>query len=443
MIIEDFVLYMLLTIITFILVLSILVFVHELGHFLVARKFGVRAEEFGLGFPPRIFGWQFWQEKRDKNIAEEENIKKRIEDMTLSDGREFIKETMADKVQAVNSAKSIKKWRFIFGGRELNKSDEKFGTVYSLNWLPLGGFVKIKGEDGQGQDERDSFASRPVWQRSIMLSAGVLMNVFLAMILISIGFIIGQPQVIEGLDDQARITDKKIQIVQVVKQSPADKANLKIGDTIVSIDGKIFLTYDDLQNYVNGNVGKKLEYKIKQGSEEFTKEIVPEMRQETSKGGIGIVITETGIVRYPWYLAISEGIKTTFYLIWAIILAFYELVKGLILGQGVSAELAGPVGIAALTGQVVRLGIIYLVQFAALLSINLAIINFLPFPALDGGRVLFLIIEKVKGSPVRREVENVIHNIGFTLLMVLVALVTFRDVINIESVRNIWEKIIG
>lgn len=131
-------------------------------------------------------------------------------------------------------------------------------------------------------------------------------------------------------------------------------------------------------------------------------------------------------------------------MIWLIIAAFYELFKGLILGHGVSADVAGPVGIAVLTGQVARMGIIYIMQFTAMLSINLAIINFLPLPALDGGRVLFLILEKIKGRPVRRELEAAIHNIGFILLMILIAAITFRDILKFgDKFRMLWERIAG
>src|SRR3989338_7670480 len=136
---------MLLTIIVFLLVLSVLVLAHEWGHFATARKFGVKAEEFGLGFPPRAFG--FYKNNQGK-------------------------------------------WKHIFGSKEVTDCP---GTVYSLNWLPLGGFVKIKGENGEGHDEPDSFASRPVWQRAVMLSAGVIMNVILAMVLIISGFMVGLP----------------------------------------------------------------------------------------------------------------------------------------------------------------------------------------------------------------------------------------------------------
>jgi regulator of sigma E protease len=141
---------------------------------------------------------------------------------------------------------------------------------------------------------------------------------------------------------------------------------------------------------------------------------------------------------------VIEGVKTTFILVWAIITAFFGLVKSLFSGHGVSADLAGPVGIAALTGQVARMGFIYIVQFAAILSVNLAIINAFPFPALDGGRILFIFIEKMKGRPVKKEIEGLIHNIGFALLMILVLLVTFRDIARFsDSLRIFWERIIG
>lgn len=393
---------MLLTIVIFLIVLSILVFAHELGHFAMARRFGVKAEEFGFGFPPRAVGFY-------KNAAGKRKI--------------------------------------VWGAKEVTDSP---GTVYSLNWLPLGGFVKIKGENGpsassgQAEDEdRDSFAGKPIWQRAFMLSAGVVMNIVLAMILISVGFMAGLPQSLgDNLNARAKISDKKIQIVQVLKDTPAQAAGLKIGDTIVSVDNNAFLNYEELQNYVNANVGKPLNYNLKRGADLLEVNIIPELMPETNKGGVGIAITQTGTVSYPWYLAIWEGIKSTLVLTWAIIMAFYELIKALIMGQGVTADLSGPVGIASLTGQVARMGIIYLIQFTALLSINLAVINFFPFPALDGGRVLFLIIEKIKGSAVKREVEGAIHNIGFALLMLLVLVVTFRDVSRFgDAFKNLLGKI--
>ena len=384
---------MLLTLITFLIVLSVLVIAHEFGHFWTARKFGLKPEEFGIGFPPRAFG--IYKNK---------------------DG----------------------KWVKVMGGKKVEDASD---TIYSINWFPLGGFVKL-GEDEEGGDDPNHFQNKKIWQRMIMISAGVIMNIILAAILISAGLMFGLPQALDNIDARAQVFDKKIQIVEVLGESPAKEAGLKMGDVVVSINGNELTNYENLQKFNADNINQELKYKIKRGQEEFEKTITPITIEETGKGGIGIGIIETGIVKYPWYLAIWEGIKTTIFLTWAIIVAFYELIKGLIVGQGISADVAGPVGIAVLTGQVARMGFVYVLQFTALLSINLAIINFLPFPALDGGRVLFLIIEKIKGSPVKREVEAVIHNIGFALLMILVLIVTFKDVAKFgDSFRMLWEKI--
>lgn len=386
---------MLLTIIAFILVLSVLVFVHEMGHFMTARWFGIRAEEFGFGFPPRFAG-----------------------------------------VYKNNEGK----WKFVRGNKEVTDCP---GTVYSINFIPLGGFVKIKGEDGDNT-ESDSFGAKKIWQRTVVLSAGVLMNIVLAAILFSTILMIGSPQAVDGLGKGAEVSERQLQIIQVAENSPAAQAGLQLGDAIVSINGIEFAKFEDLQKYVDENRGKVLDYKIKRGQEIKDLKITPQLDEKLGKGVIGVAMAETGIVKYPWYLAIWQGIKQTGLYTWIIIVAFYELLKGLILGNGVSADVAGPVGIASLTGQVARMGIVYLLQFTALLSINLAIINFIPFPALDGGRVLFLALEKLKGKPVRRELEAVIHNVGFLLLMVLIVIVTFRDILKFgDKLKIIWQGIIN
>ncbi len=386
---------MLLTIITFVIVLSVLVFAHELGHFMVARKFGVKAEEFGFGFPPRIFG--VYRSKEGK-------------------------------------------WKKVMGAAAVEDAQ---GTVYSINWIPLGGFVKIKGENGDS-DDPDSFINKKIWKRAFILSAGVLMNIVLAAILISAGFMIGLPQSLDNVDSHARVSDRKIQVLEVIPDSPAAKAGVAAGDTIVSIDDKTFPDYQELQKYVDQNTGKVLDYQVDRGQQRLDLKIAPQFMKESGRGGIGVAITETGIVRYSFFYSLWAGIKETAILTWFILTAFYQLLKGLFVGHGVSADLAGPVGIAVLTGQVARMGIIYVLQFTAMLSINLAIINFIPFPALDGGRVLFLVIEKVKGAPVKRELEAIIHNIGFALLMILVLIVTFRDVARFgDKFRMLWERIIG
>lgn len=373
---------MFLTIIIFILVLSVLVFVHEFGHFWTARRFGVRAEEFGFGFPPRAMG-----------IYKDVNGK----------------------------------WQKVVGKKEITDASD---TVYSINWVPLGGFVKIKGEEGDDQDDPDSFANKKIWKRTLILSAGVIMNVVLAAVLFSIGSMVGIPKAINGVGDKATITDKKIQIVEVLPNTPAEESDLRMADMLVSINGKEFDNVGEIQEYVDSHGDEELTYKVKRGDEVKEVAITPEKLESTDREGVGVALVSTGLVKYPFFTAIWEGIKTTGFLLVGIVVAIFSLIKGLIVGESVGGGVAGPVGIAALTGQVAEMGFVYLMQFTALLSVNLAIINFIPFPALDGGRVLFLAIEKIKGSPVKKETEAIFHNIGFALLMLLILIITFNDILN-------------
>jgi regulator of sigma E protease len=389
---------MILTIVAFVLVLSVLVFVHELGHFGTARYFGIKSEEFGLGFPPRFLGYY-------KNLEG--------------------------------------KWKMVRGSKQVEDASD---TIYSLNYVPLGGFVKIKGEDAVdgAPIDPDSFIAKPIWQRSIVISAGVTMNMILAAVLLSIGLMFGIPQALDGLSDRAIVTDRKVVVAEAVGGSPAEKAGIKVGDIIESADGQAINNFQELQKFNEDHVGKAAIYLVKRGDQELGYGITPEIRSETGKGGIGIAAVETGLVSYPWYWAPWEGLKQTYALTVAILKAFGHMFYGIFTGQGVSADVAGPVGIAALTGQVARMGIIYLLQFTALLSINLAIINFLPIPALDGGRLLFMIIEKIKGRPVKRELETAIHNIGFVLLMVMVVFVTYKDLAKYAyKFVDLWHWVVG
>jgi regulator of sigma E protease len=419
---------MLLTIVVFFIVLSILVFVHELGHFWVAKKCGLTPEEFGFGYPPRAIGWQKLKGEKLEKVSETENVEVRIADTELSPGTELIEKTVIDAKKEVDRLVPFTKWRTIKGNAIPEPVEGmQADTIYSINWVPIGGFVKL-GEDDVVDADANHFNNRPIWQRALILFAGVFMNYVLAAVIFSIGFMIGMPQATNELDSSAQISNQQIQIVEVIKNSPAEQAGLVTGDVIVSINQLPMTSLDAMEKFVDGHRGKELAYEIKRNNKELAIDITPEVRQETNKGGIGVAIVATGLVRYPFFIAIWEGIKTSGHLMWAILLAFYELLKGWLTGAGVSADLAGPIGIAALTGQATRMGFIYLMQFTALLSINLAIINALPIPALDGGRLLFLLIEKIKGSPVKKEVEGTIHYVGFVLLMALVVFVTFHDV---------------
>jgi len=385
---------MLSTIIIFILVLSVLVFAHELGHFVTAKRLGVRADEFGFGFPPRMVG--FYKNK-------------------------------------------FGKWRKVFGKttyEDLESSTledavpQSGSTIYSLNWLPIGGFVKIKGENDNGDKEADSFAAKKVWQRMLILSAGVIMNVVLAWFLFTVGYLIGMPQATSDLSSSARVSNAMVAIIDVRADSPAEVAGLRAGDFIKAINGQEVALEEDMQAMISPLAGQEVTLLVDREQTEMTIVVVPEEVSE-GHGVIGVGIMAAGTVRYPLFSAIIEGAKTTGWMLKEIVLAFGNLIGNLVSGESVSQEFAGPVGIANITGQAASLGFVYLLQFVALLSLNLAIINILPFPALDGGRILFLLIEKVKGKPVRRDIEAVAHNIGFLLLIALIIFITYKDIIKL------------
>jgi regulator of sigma E protease len=354
---------MLITIIVFLLVLSIIVFVHEIGHFYTAIKLGIGVEEFGFGFPPKMFG-----------------IKRK-------------------------------------------------GILYSINWIPLGGFVKIKGEDGSNIDE-DSFAKQAIWKRAIVLFAGVFMNWVLALVLFTVGYFVGLPAVLDGdISAAATVSQEKIQIMEVYPESPADIVGLKIADIVLSVDNNTFDNDLALQKYLQDNREEEISFKVQRGQEEHEFLVQAEEIEELEAEKIlGIGLVKSGIVTYPWYQAPIEGFKTTVAITYLILVAFFNLIVNLVKGVG-SANVSGPIGVAVFAGRAFDMGWIYLLQFMALISINLAVINILPFPALDGGRILFLIIEKIRRKPNNQKIEAIVHNIGFSLLMLLIVLITYKDIV--------------
>lgn len=379
-----------LTILIFIVLLGLLVFVHELGHFVVARRNGITVDEFGFGFPPRLIG-------------------------IVKDGK-----TGRSKI--------------IWG----SKDSDGPHTIYSFNWLPLGGFVRIKGEDGQN-DDPDSFARKSAWVRVKVLGAGVVMNMLFAWFLISWVFTLGLPQPIES-SQRAEYPDAKIQILEVKKGTPAEAMGLQLGDEILTIAGDRVTSLEQVSEGIAAHKGKVLEIGIDRLGKEMTLSGMPRTTYPANEGSLGISFSETAIVAYPWYESIYQGAIATYNITLAILGAFGSMLAGLFgAGTGAPIDVTGPVGIVYLTKQMSDLGIAYLLQFAALLSINLAIINILPIPALDGGRILFILIEKLKGSPMSRKTEGMIHQIGFICLLLLMVVITVRDF----STFKLLEKIGG
>ncbi|MFA9262500.1 MAG: RIP metalloprotease RseP [Undibacterium sp.] len=380
-----------LTILIFILVLGVLVFVHELGHFAVARFHGIKADEFGFGFPPRICG--------------------------------VVKDDVTGK------------YRFVRG----NAAVESENTVYSLNWIPLGGFVKIKGEDRQHATGEDSFASRSAWTRVKVLGAGVVMNFLLAWVLFSIVLMLGFPEQIDP-DNRSRHTGPtNVQILQVQPGTPADEIGLKAGDVLLRLDGQPVTALDFVSGYIREHRGKGIQIDVRRGQSELALMGTPRMSAPEGEGALGISFSETAIVKYPWYQAIRLGFEQTYVKTAEILGALGGMVASLFTGAKTEVDIAGPVGIVTLTKEMSDLGLAYLLYFAAILSINLGIINILPIPALDGGRILFVLIEKIKGSPVSTTVEGYVHQVGFILLILLMVFVTLNDIIRLDF----WSRLSG
>ena len=315
-------------------------------------------------------------------------------------------------------------------------------TAYSLNWIPIGGFVKIKGEQGDHPDDSDSFGYQKIWRRALIIVAGVLMNIVLAFILFSAAYIIGAPSALDSNPQgTAHVSDRSLQIVSVTDPSPAFSAGFMIGDIIKTLDGTPVDSILRFRQLVQPHVSNELAITVSRNDQDIELNVAPEADTD-GLGIIGVGLVEVGTVRYPFFRAIWEGAKTTVSLLGQIVTAFYSLLRDLFAARDVAIDVAGPVGIAVLTGQVARLGFVYLLQFAALLSLNLAIINLIPFPALDGGRLLFLGIEKIRRKPVSKKVESSIHTVGFALLMVLVVIVTIKDVSRFsESISSFFQNI--
>lgn len=381
------------TVLLFVIILGLLVFVHEAGHFFIAKRSGMKVDEFGFGFPPRVFG-----------------------------------------VQKVNG-----KWRIVWGHRS---PQEGGSTVYSMNWIPLGGFVKIVGENNEAENDPQSFINKPFLPRLFTLLGGVLMNIVLAWFLISVGYMVGLPVVVDSsseLPRGARLDSQHITLVQIAENSPAAKAGLQPGDNIVAIDGQMFGTTAELRNYILENKGKQFEIAFTRVDAPMTAKVDSLANPEENQGPTGIVLGTTGLLRLPWYWAFVEAVTTTMRHLGAICVGLYEVFTTAAGLQG----LGGPVKIAQITGQVANLGISYLIQFTAFLSLNLAILNSLPFPALDGGRVLFLLIEKIRGKRNNQMFEQLANTSGFVLLLLLMVVITVRDVNSLGGLGRIFSKLIG
>ena len=357
---------MFVTLVVFLLILSVLVLVHEMGHFLAAKKFGIYVEEFGFGLPPRLFG--------------------------------------------------IKKGE----------------TIYSINYLPFGGFVKLYGEEGLEEKTKTKIAksrvfyTRPVWQRSVVIAAGVFMNLLLAIFIISYIFTQG-----------VMVPTQNVHIEKVITGSPAEIAGIKALDKvekfIVSENGEkveVKITSTDiLINTTKKYLDREITLEVDRNGKKLLFNIVPRKDYPADQGPMGVLISNFEEKKYSILEAPVMGFKESLVL-------SRELVKGigrtlwkLMTFQSVAKDVAGPIGIAQMTGEAIKFGHNAILEMLGLLSLNLSIINILPFPALDGGRLAFVIIEGITGKRVKTNWERYIHQIGMAILLLLILLVTVNDLI--------------
>jgi regulator of sigma E protease len=366
---------MIITILIFLLILTILVLIHEAGHFFVAKKLGIKVEEFGIGFPPRLWG--------------------------------------------------IKKGE----------------TIYSLNLFPIGGFVKLYGEDDAGggsvklkgkdqniKDTKRAFFARPVWQRAIVVLAGVFMNFVLAVAILSYFF------GVTGVN----LPGDKVIITEVVKESPAGKAGLEKGDLIREVNNTQVKDPKALIETTRKYLGQEITLKVERDGAQRLVEITPRKDFPKDEGPMGIGIAQDIIKKkYPLWQAPWVGAVKAVEDSVLIVKGLGKIVFQLGTQAQVPKDVAGPIGIARLTGEIVAVGPTAILSLMALLSLNLAILNVLPIPALDGGRLFFILIEGVIGRKIPQKFESTIHAIGMAVLLALIALISLSDIINWISGRPI------
>jgi len=338
----------------FVLALSVLVLVHEWGHFMAARKTGVKVEEFGLGLPPRIFG------------------------------------------------KKIK------------------GTIYSLNWLPIGGFCRLYGEDGEGKGT-DAFNHKKPWQKMLIVLGGVIMNLVLAVVIFSVVYtIVGIP-----------VETDRVSIVGISPNSPAEKAGLKENDVILKINDLAVKKTDALMEEIGKNKGKNVQLLI--SNDQNIKIIEVQIRENPpeGEGAMGVAISNTEMQKMPWYRVdkgIVAGFKEAYY--WGEIIfgGVIKMIGGLLTGN-VPKDVSGPIGMYQATSTINKnQGILAVIHFFGIVSVNLAVVNVLPFPALDGGRIIFVLYEMITKKKANQKFEAIVNNIGMLLLLGLILIITLGDI---------------
>jgi regulator of sigma E protease len=415
---------MLVTVLSLVIALSILVFVHEFGHYLAAKRSNVVVEEFGFGYPPRLFS--FWRTGGKIVIdGQEIHISRRFKlPERLATGSTVVYETATNgkghrvltRIEEVDpeapAVASTGRVQFLDPG-----------TIFSVNAIPFGGFAKMLGEEDPSSP--GSLASKGKLTRIAVMAAGAAMNLLIAVVFFSLAFGLGAPA----------IADPENAVVNTVAPgSPAEAAGLQPEDIILRANDTDILTVQSLQEYTQAHLGEPIVLTVQRGSEMVEITVVPRSSPPAGEGPIGIGLSPRMMVRqYPWYEAIWAGLKQTVALIAFTLTVPIQIIRGLI-----PADLArpvGPVGVGQLVGDAVQYSIdsgwwFPAMQIMGSLSVALAVTNLLPLPGLDGGRILFIIVERIRGRRVDPAKEGLVHLIGMALLVALMLFITWQDVVN-------------
>jgi regulator of sigma E protease len=349
-----------------------LVVLHELGHYLFAKKYGVKVEEFGIGLPPRLIG-------------------------------------------------------------------KKFGeTIYSINLLPLGAFVRLEGEEHTVPGPR-SFSTKPIWQRAVIVAAGIVAFWLVAVVIFAgLGMTTGIPTGI-GDEEVEGVVYPKVLVLNVANDSPAQEAGIQLGDNILRMEEKSTQAFieptkvKEIQEFSNAYGGKEIVIALERGGERKEVILTPRLAPPDKQGAMGVALVRTGFVKYAWWEALWRAVERTAMITYEIVANLAGLLFNLVSGKGVPAgvEVMGPVGIVHLLTNSFSLGFAHFLSFFAVLAVYLAIFNALPIPVVDGGKLLFLGIEAIRKKPISQAWEQRMGTVVFALLITLMIWVTFKDIVRI------------
>lgn len=342
----------------------LLMSLHEMGHFLLAKKFGIIVEEFGIGYPPRIWG------KKIKN------------------------------------------------------------TIYSINWLPLGAFVKILGEDETQKKTQGSFASKPLWQRALVLFGGVASFWLIAFLMISVlAGVVGVPTAVPDSFNGTGKEMPRVLVFSVAKNSPADLAGIKSGDEIIKLNEMATNKVGEVQSFITEHKGEEILFSLQRGDKVLEILATPRIDPPKGEGALGIALARAANLQVAWYKAPWIGLKITALQTKDIPVQWYEIIKKKINKVPTpEVQLVGPVGLGQIMTQALGQGASNYLMLVAVIAIYLAFFNLLPIPALDGGRLLFIAIEAIRKKPVKPEVEQKITTIFFAALILMALIFTLQDI---------------